>query len=97
MGPVGRDPGSEVHSPETRSVYSVESKGRNDRSSVWLWILLGVLYLHPHCSYSAWRRSARGHTALFWLGILFPLLWIVGALMRPTPAAAAAEARTRLR
>lgn len=35
------------------------------------------------------------HTALFWFGILFPSLWIVGALMSPTPQAAAGhESRT---
>ena len=39
----------------------------------------------------------KGHTALFWFGILFPLLWIIGALMAPTPAAAAAEAGADLR
>ena len=35
----------------------------------------------------------KGHTILFWFGILFPLLWIVGALMQPTAAVAGAEAR----
>ena len=28
-----------------------------------------------------------GHTVLFWFGIIFPLLWVIGALMAPTPAA----------
>ena len=37
----------------------------------------------------------KGHTALFWFGILFPFLWIVGALMQPT-AVAGAEARNSL-
>jgi hypothetical protein len=32
----------------------------------------------------------KGHTALFWFGIIFPILWIVGALMAPTPRAVAA-------
>ena len=63
--------------------------------SVWLWILLGVLYLTALFVLGL-ATLRKGHTALFWLGILFPLLWIVGALMRPTPAATAAEARTRL-
>ena len=27
----------------------------------------------------------KGHTVLFWFGILFPFLWIAGALMRPRP------------
>ena len=60
-----------------------------------LWILLGVLYI------AAWvtlgmSTLRKGHTALFWFGIIFPVLWIVGALMQPTPAAAAAESRGRL-
>jgi hypothetical protein len=25
----------------------------------------------------------KGHMALFWLGIIFPLLWIIGAIMAP--------------
>jgi hypothetical protein len=29
----------------------------------------------------------KGHTVLFWVGIIFPILWIVGALMAPTPEA----------
>ena len=33
----------------------------------------------------------KGHTLLFWFGILIPFLWIAGALMRPTAAAATAS------
>ena len=32
--------------------------------------------------------EAEGHFFLFWVGIIFPVLWIIGALMAPTPAAA---------
>jgi hypothetical protein len=32
----------------------------------------------------------KGHTALFLVGIIFPLLWIVGAVMAPTPRATGA-------
>ena len=54
-----------------------------------LWILLGVLYL------MAWfflgmATLRKGHTALFWIGIFLPFLWIIGALMAPTPRAAGA-------
>jgi ABC-type multidrug transport system permease subunit len=54
-----------------------------------LWILLGVLYL------MAWfflgmATLRKGHTALFWIGIFLPILWIFGALMAPTPRAAGA-------
>jgi hypothetical protein len=38
----------------------------------------------------------KGHTALFWIGIIFPVLWIVGAFVEPTPAVAATQSRARL-
>ena len=64
--------------------------------SAWLWFLLAVLYLTALFVLGL-ATLRKGHTALFWFGILFPFLWIVGALMQPTPEAAAAEARTNLR
>ena len=39
----------------------------------------------------------KGHTALFWFAIIFPVLWIVGVLVGPTPKAAAAQANAGLR
>jgi len=63
--------------------------------SDFLWVMLGVLYLTALIVLGL-ATLRKGHTALFWLGILFPLLWIVGVLMGPTPAAAATEARTNL-
>jgi hypothetical protein len=29
----------------------------------------------------------KGHYLLFWVGLVFPVLWIVGAVMSPTPRA----------
>jgi hypothetical protein len=61
----------------------------------FLWIMLGVLYI----VLLVWLGLAtlrKGHTVLFVLGIFFPLLWIAGAVMAPTSAAAAVEARGRL-
>ena len=53
---------------------------------MWLWWMLGVLYIV--CLISLGVTTLRkGHTALFWFGILFPLLWIVGALKAPTDRA----------
>jgi hypothetical protein len=50
-----------------------------------------------HAVGDAWHDDFRkGHTALFWFGIIFLVVWIVGALMVPTPAVAAAESRKRL-
>lgn len=68
--------------------------------STILWILtgvlLGVLYLTTLIVLGLATLS-KGHTVLFWFGILFPFLWIVGAIMGPTPRTSAAEARNRLR
>jgi hypothetical protein len=38
----------------------------------------------------------KGHYVLFVVGIVFPVLWIVGALMAPTSQATATDARTSL-
>ena len=54
----------------------------------FLWIVLGVAYLL--CWVSLGMSTFRkGHYLLFWIGFVFPVLWIVGALMGPTPAVAA--------
>ena len=58
--------------------------------STVLWIVLGVLYLAALITLGA-ATLRKGHTVLFVFGIFFPLLWIVGALMAPTPGAAAAH------
>ena len=46
-----------------------------------LWILLGLATLR------------KGHYFLFFVGIIFPVLWVVGALLGPTPSAQAAGVR----
>jgi hypothetical protein len=63
--------------------------------STFLWILLVVLYLTALLVLGL-STLRKGHTALFWFGVILPILWIVGALMAPTPRVAAAEAQTRL-
>ena len=60
-----------------------------------LWIVLGVLYVTAVFTI-ALTTLRKGHTAMFWFGFLFPILWIVGAFMEPTSRVAAADARTRL-
>lgn len=59
--------------------------------STFLWLLLAVLYLTA-LFVLGFATLRKGHTVLFWFGILFPFLWIVGALMQPTARVAAAEA-----
>jgi hypothetical protein len=63
--------------------------------STFLWIVLAAVYMTA-LFVLGMATLRKGHTALFWFGILFPVLWIVGALMGPTPAAAAAAGRTSL-
>jgi hypothetical protein len=57
--------------------------------STFLWILLAVLYLTALVSLGV-STLRKGHTVMFVVGIVFPILWIVGALMAPTPRAAGA-------
>ena len=53
-----------------------------------LWICLGVLYFV--CLVTLGVATLRkGHGFLFFFGIFFPFLWILGALIGPTPAARA--------
>jgi hypothetical protein len=57
--------------------------------STFLWFLLAALYLTALIVLGL-TTLRKGHTALFWFGIFFPVLWIVGALMAPTPRVVAA-------
>ncbi|HEX2478518.1 MAG TPA: hypothetical protein VHK45_04515 [Geminicoccaceae bacterium] len=63
--------------------------------STLVWMLLVSLYLTALFVLGV-ATLRKGHTILFWLGILFPFLWIVGALMEPTAAVAGAQAGNRL-
>ena len=57
---------------------------------MFLWISLGVLYLVAVFTLGL-ATLRKGHTVLFWVGIIFPFLWIVGAFMEPTDKAVAAQ------
>jgi hypothetical protein len=57
-----------------------------------LWILLGALYLTLFVLLGL-ATLRKGHYFLFFVGIIFPLLWIVGALLGPTQSAEAAGIR----
>ena len=57
-----------------------------------LWLILATLYLVAVFTLGL-ATLRKGHTVLFWVGIRFPLLWIVGALMQPTAKAVATDAR----
>ena len=58
--------------------------------STFLWLLLAVVYIVLFVTL-ALATLRKGHYPLFWVGIIFPVLWIIGALMGPT---ARAEARS---
>ena len=54
--------------------------------STFLYLCLAALYIA--CFIILGLTTLRkGHFFLFWVGIIFPVLWIIGALMAPTPAA----------
>jgi hypothetical protein len=55
--------------------------------STFLWILFSALYLAALIVLGV-ATLRKGHWLLFILGIFFPLLWIIGALIGPTPRAA---------
>jgi hypothetical protein len=55
--------------------------------STFLWVLLGALYLTALVIFGV-ATLRKGHTVLFLFGIFFPVLWVVGAVMGPTPRAA---------
>jgi hypothetical protein len=58
--------------------------------STLIWILLAVLYFTALVVLGL-TTLRKGHLVLFCVGIIFPVLWIVGAVMRPTAEAAAAN------
>jgi hypothetical protein len=61
----------------------------------FVWIMLAVLYITLLVSLGM-ATLRKGHTGLFVFGIIFPVLWIVGAVIEPTLRVAAAESRARL-
>jgi len=61
----------------------------------FLWIVLAVLYIMLWVTLGM-TTLRKGHKALFWFGILFPVLWIAGAIVQPTPAVVAADSRASL-
>jgi hypothetical protein len=58
--------------------------------STFLWVLLSVLYFLVLLSLGL-TTLRKGHLFLFIFGIFIPLLWLVGAMISPTPRAAGAQ------
>ena len=55
----------------------------------FLWVLLVVAYVAALVSLGV-GTLRNGHVVLFIVGFAFPLLWIVGVLIAPTPRASRA-------
>ena len=53
----------------------------------FLWILLAIIYVACWI-YFGMATFRKGHYWMFWIGFFFPILWIVGAFIDPTPRAA---------
>ena len=58
--------------------------------SAILWFLCAVVYFVVLITLGV-ATLRKGHVVLFVIGIVFPVLWIIGALMGPTPRAAGAR------
>ena len=68
--------------------------------STWMWVLLGIVLLVLYLTALVVVGLAtlrKGHTILFLMGMIFPLLWVIGAMTHPAGAVSTAEARRRLR
>jgi hypothetical protein len=53
----------------------------------FLWILLAIVYVACWVYFGP-ATFRKGHYWLFWIGFFLPFLWIIGALISPTPHAA---------
>jgi hypothetical protein len=58
--------------------------------SAILWFLFAALYVVVLITLGV-TTLRKGHVLLFVVGIILPFLWIVGALIGPTPRAAGAR------
>ncbi len=55
---------------------------------LFIWILLGIVYVVCWMVLGL-RTFRKGHYLMFWIGFIFPILWIIGAMIGPTPSVAA--------
>jgi hypothetical protein len=51
--------------------------------ATFVWLLLAVVYVALFITL-ALTTLRKGHHVLFWVGIIFPVLWIIGAVIAPT-------------
>jgi hypothetical protein len=65
--------------------------GRDGEDMIFLWILLGVVYVACWIFFGL-ATFSKGHYWLFWIGFFLPILWIIGAMLAPTQSASARAA-----
>jgi ATP/ADP translocase len=58
--------------------------------ATFLWVLLATLYFVVLVTLGV-ATLRKGHFLLFFVGFFVPFLWLIGALIGPTPRAAAAQ------
>jgi hypothetical protein len=58
--------------------------------SAIIWFLFAALYVVVLITLGV-TTLRKGHVILFVVGIIFPFLWIIGALIGPAPRAAGAR------
>jgi hypothetical protein len=58
--------------------------------SAFIWIVLGVIYFVILFTLGV-TTLRKGHLFLFVVGIFIPVLWVVGALIGPTPRSAGVQ------
>jgi hypothetical protein len=67
---------------------SLVDTSKEVKTMTLLWILLATLYVACWI-YFGLATFRKGHYWMFWIGFFLPILWIIGALIAPTPSAAA--------
>jgi hypothetical protein len=63
--------------------------------STILWIVFASIYVLCFALLGL-ATLRKGHYAMFWLGIIFPVLWVIGAFMAPTPTSAVAREEAQI-
>ena len=58
--------------------------------SAILWFLFAALYVVVLITLGV-ATLRKGHVILFVVGIIFPILWVIGGLIGPTPRVAGAR------
>src|SRR3954468_14285559 len=68
-------------------VQAVRAPSERQKMSGFLWFLFAAIYIAALVSLGL-ATLRKGRYVLFFVGIFLPLLWIIGALIGPTPRTA---------